>query len=97
MALLKKILFWLAVIVTLLLGIWVGRDNSQDVLVTLLGFQLPELPLGVLVIGVFLFGVISGGLLTLPSSLRYRRAAKRYRRRLLEVETRLAKTAIQQR
>ena len=97
MALLKKILFWLAVVLTLLLGVWIGRDNSREVIFNLLGFQLPGLPLGMLVTGVFLFGAILGGLLTLPSSLKYRRAAKRYRRRLLEAESKLAKTTIQQR
>lgn len=96
MALPKKILFWLALAVALLLGIWVGIDNRQDISLTLLGFQLPGLPLGLLIFLVLLVGTSIGGLLTLPSSLKYKRAAKRYRRRLLEAESKLAKTATQQ-
>ncbi|MCV6603853.1 MAG: lipopolysaccharide assembly protein LapA domain-containing protein [Porticoccaceae bacterium] len=91
MALLKKILLYLSLLVVLLLGIWIGRDNTQEVSLVLLGFQMPAVELGIFVALLFIVFVSLGTLLTLPSMLRYRHAAKRYRQKLLTAETKLAK------
>ncbi|MGS2724570.1 lipopolysaccharide assembly protein LapA domain-containing protein [Porticoccus sp. GXU_MW_L64] len=90
MALLKKILLYLSLLIVLLLGIWIGRDNTQEVNFILLGFQLPEVELGMFVALLFIVFVSLGTLLTLPSMLKYRHKAKRYRQKLLAVETRLS-------
>ena len=97
MKLLKKILFILALILVALLGIWVGRENSQEVTFTLLGFPLPNLELGIFTALLFLVSVSLGMLVTLPSFLKYRREAKRYRHRLLDAEAKLAQNTMQQR
>ena len=97
MKLLKKILFILALILVILLGIWIGRENSQEITFTLLGFQLPSLKLGMFAAWLFLIAISLGVFLTLPSFLKYRTAARRYKRRLLEAEAKLAKNSIQQR
>ncbi|UTW46040.1 LapA family protein [bacterium SCSIO 12696] len=91
MSLLKKVLLYLSLLVVLLLGIWIGRDNTQEVTFVLLGFQLPAVELGIFVALLFVLFVVLGTLLTLPSMLRYRYAAKRYRQKLLAAEAQLAK------
>ncbi|MDM3872084.1 lipopolysaccharide assembly protein LapA domain-containing protein [Porticoccus sp. W117] len=91
MALLKKILLYISLLVVLLLGIWIGRDNTQEVSFILLGFQLPGVELGMFVALLFILFVSFGTLLTLPSMLKHRHAAKRYRQKLLAAEVKLSK------
>ena len=94
MSLLKKILLYFSLLIILLLGIWVGRDNTQEVGLVLLGFQLPAIELGMFVALLFIVFVSLGTLLTLPSMLKYRHAAKRYRQKLLAAESRLSQNKL---
>lgn len=91
LAILKKVLIGLLVIVVVLLGIWTYQDNSAPVSFTLAGFSLGELPLIVWVLAGFAIGVVVGTLFTLPSSLASRHRQQRYRQRLISAEQKLAK------
>lgn len=63
-----KTLSWvLLALPTLGVGIWFTQDNSAAAAPILLGFALPELPLGVWLILFFLAGVLAALLATLPS------------------------------
>lgn len=90
MKLLKKLLIGLALCVTLLLGWWIGSDNSDTVPVVLLGFELGSYPLGTWTLFVFGLGVVLGIILTLPPWLNSQRLMKRYRTRLSGIERKKA-------
>ncbi len=65
MAFLKKLLILLMLLVGLALGIWFSIDNPQKVTVTLLGFPLPAVSLGVMIFGVFALGTALGYVISL--------------------------------
>lgn len=65
MALVKKVLLLLVLIAGLIIGIWFSTDNMQAVSVSLLGFSLPAMSLGLLVCGTFVLGTGLGYLVSL--------------------------------
>lgn len=95
MTLLKKVLIWLLLGVTVVLGLWIGHDNSAPTSLVLLGFALGEMPLAFWVLAAFAIGLIFGVLATLPPWLTARRRIERLRRRLLDAERKLAKLSIE--
>ena len=88
---LKRLLYGVLIIATLLLGFWIFRDNQVEVPFVLLGFELGNLPLVIWVLVAFAIGAAVGVLLTLPASLHAKSRAKRYRQRLIDRERKLAK------
>jgi uncharacterized integral membrane protein len=57
---LKKLLVVVLALSAVILGIWFSVDNPQEITLVLLGFDLPEMPLGVVVLGVLLLGASVG-------------------------------------
>lgn len=47
-------------LIALIMGAWFGWDNQTPVLIHLFGFDLPEIPSGVVVLGALAAGVILG-------------------------------------
>ncbi len=70
MAVIKKVLLLVLLLVGLILGVWFSTENAQVVNVLLLGFPMPPVSLGVLVCGVLLAGAIVGYLLSLLGGLK---------------------------
>ena len=56
----KALLLLLIVLVAVGLGGWLSVDNPQSVALILFGIDLPQMSLGVLVLGILLLGAISG-------------------------------------
>jgi uncharacterized integral membrane protein len=62
----RKIGFWLAMFMCVFAGVWLTMDNAQPVTVTLLGFPVPELPLGLWLLIMLVSGVGLGMLASIP-------------------------------
>lgn len=65
MLLVKKLVLLLVLIAGLIIGIWFSSDNMQMVSVSLLGFPMPVMSLGLLVCGAFVLGTGLGYLFSL--------------------------------
>ncbi|HEY8384958.1 MAG TPA: LapA family protein [Porticoccaceae bacterium] len=71
----KKLLTGLVLLIFIFLGVWTAQDNAQLVDVTLLGFDVGSLSLGLWLVLSFLAGVVIALVATLP--LAWRLAAAR--------------------
>ncbi|MGH1371029.1 MAG: LapA family protein [Cellvibrionaceae bacterium] len=60
MTLIKRLLLLLVLLCGLILGVWFSVENAQPVQVTLLGFSLPQLSVGVWLTAVLLLGAVLG-------------------------------------
>jgi uncharacterized integral membrane protein len=65
-----------------LIGIWIVQDNPLEVPVTLLGFPLVQLPLGIWLLAAFLGGSMLSYIAGLPSTLRKTAQVRRLERQL---------------
>ena len=86
----KKVKRWIGLLLLLacvLIGIWIVQDNPLEVSVTLLGFSLPQLPLGTWLLAAFLAGSVLSYVVSLPGSLGQRAQARRLQRQLGLAET----------
>ena len=93
----KRWIGLLLLLICVLIGIWVVQDNPQEVPVTLLGFSLRQLPLGIWLLAAVLVGSVLSYIVSLLGSLRQRAQARRLQRQLglAEVEIkRLESTAL---
>lgn len=67
---LKRALLYAGVVICLFLGLWIAQDNPQEVTITLLGFELGMVPVGLTLVISLATGVILGMLASLPVILR---------------------------
>ncbi|WP_439136318.1 LapA family protein [Pseudomaricurvus sp.] len=65
MALVKKIVLLLVLVAGLVVGVWFSTDNTQMVNVSLLGFGMPAMSLGLLICAVFALGTALGYVISL--------------------------------
>ncbi len=79
----------------IVLGIWIGQDNSATTSFVLFGFTLGEMPLAFWVLVAFALGLMFGVLATLLPWLSAQQQVGRYRKRLLDVERKLARAELQ--
>ncbi len=87
----KRWIGLLLLLICVLIGIWVVQDNPLEVPVTLLGFSLLKLPLGIWLLTAFLAGSVLSYIVSLPGSLRQRTKSKRLRRQLGLAEAEIKK------
>ena len=78
----KRWIGLLLLLICVLIGIWVVQDNPQEVPVTLLGFSLRQLPLGIWLLAAVLVGSVLSYIVSLPGSLGQRARARRLQRQL---------------
>lgn len=83
----KRWIGLLLLLVCVLIGIWIVQDNPLEVPVTLLGFPLLQLPLGIWLLAAFLAGSVLSYVVSLPGSLGQRAQARRLQRQLGLAET----------
>ncbi len=76
---LKRLLYALILLLCLFMGLWLTQDNPQAVTVTLLGFSLPPLALGLWLVIALVGGVVLGMAASLPRLLRLNRRLRRER------------------
>ena len=88
---LKRWIGLLLLLVCVLLGVCVVQDNALEVPVTLLGFPLLELPLGIWLLAAFLGGSVLSYVVSLPGSLGQRAQARRLQRQLSLAEAEIKK------
>jgi len=62
----KKILLWLIILLSFFIGLWVAQDNPQVVDITLLGFSINPMPLGLWLLLMFATGLAVGLIAGLP-------------------------------
>jgi uncharacterized integral membrane protein len=62
----KKILLWLIILLSFFVGLWVAQDNPQVVDITLLGFSINPMPLGLWLLLMFATGLAVGLIAGLP-------------------------------
>jgi|GEM_PF-305346 len=90
MALFKRFVLLLLVVLLLALGLWFSSENTGRVVVLLLGFPAPEVALGVLLLSVLLLGAVLGFVMSLLPLLRLTNRnlslARKLKRRDLELE-----------
>lgn len=60
MALIKKLVMLVVILLGLILGVWFSAENPQLLTVTVLGFALPQIPAGILLCGVLVIGTALG-------------------------------------
>ncbi len=77
----------LLLLICVLMGVWVVQDNPLEVPVTLLGFPLLKLPLGIWLLVAFLAGSVLSYVVGLPGSLRQKAQCRRLQRQLALAET----------
>jgi uncharacterized integral membrane protein len=66
----KTLLIWLIVLIAIGLGVWLSIDNPQSVILILFGLDLPQMSLGVIVLGALLLGAVSGFFVSLMPMLK---------------------------
>ena len=89
-----KVKRWIGLFILLicvLIGIWVVQDNPLEVPVTLFGFSLPQLPLGIWLLASFLAGSVLSYIVSLPSALGQRAQVRRLQRQLGLAEAEIKK------
>ncbi len=85
----KRIVLILLVVFLVMLGIWFSADNTQGVRVILLGFDMPEMTLGVVIALALTFGVLLGFLASIFPIINLRARQLRLQRKLLAAEKEL--------
>ncbi|MBV1929165.1 MAG: LapA family protein [Gammaproteobacteria bacterium] len=83
----KRWIGLLLLLICVLMGVWIVQDNPREVPVTLLGFPLLKLPLGIWLLAAFLIGSVLSYAVGLPGSLGQKARCRRLRRRLSLAET----------
>ena len=78
-------------LICVLVGIWIVQDNPLEVPVTLLGFSLLQLPLGIWLLAAFFAGSVVSYVVSLPNTLRQRTQARRLQRQLGLAEVEIKK------
>ncbi|MDF1831245.1 MAG: lipopolysaccharide assembly protein LapA domain-containing protein [Porticoccaceae bacterium] len=78
----KRWIGLLSLLICVLIGIWIVQDNPLEVPVTLLGFPLVQLPLGIWLLAAFLGGSMLSYIAGLPSTLRKTAQVRRLERQL---------------
>jgi uncharacterized membrane protein YciS (DUF1049 family) len=90
MAWFKRLALLLLVVALLLLGLWFSAENTARVAVVLLGFPMPEVAQGVLLLAVLLLGAMVGFVASVLPLLRLTNRnmslARKLKRRDLELE-----------
>lgn len=79
---LKKILIFFLLLLSIFLGLWLAQDNQQPVVVTLLGFPLESLPLGLWLVAMFAAGVVLGLLAGVPTILNISRKNRKLQKQV---------------
>jgi len=87
----KRWIGLLLLFICVLIGVWVVQDNPLEVPVTLLGFSLIKLPLGIWLLAAFLAGSVLSYVIGLPSSLGQKTRCRRLQRQLVHAETEIKK------
>jgi len=82
MRVIQSLLFLVAVLCVLGLGILMGIDNSEPVRLAFVDWRSPALPIFVWVAGALIVGVLLGALLTRMGGMGQRRALNRANRAL---------------
>lgn len=78
-------------LICVLVGIWIVQDNPLEVPVTLLGFPLLQLPLGIWLLAAFLAGSVVSFVVSLPNTVGQRTQARRLQRQLGLAEAEIKK------
>lgn len=94
----KSFLHWAKIILLLfafLIGIWFALENAQVVPVTLLGFNLPSLSLGVWLLLFTVLGMLLGMIVSLLPVFRLRRQLRAKDRQLVRCEKELKQLRLQ--
>jgi len=90
MAWFKRLALLLLVVALLLLGLWFSAENTARVAVVLLGFPMPDVAQGVLLLVVLLLGAVLGFVMSVLPLLRLTNRnmslARKLKRRDLELE-----------
>ncbi|GIX30655.1 MAG: hypothetical protein KatS3mg124_1127 [Porticoccaceae bacterium] len=86
MKMVRRMIAGIAALAFAFLGWWVALDNPQPVEVRLVGFDLPPLGLGLVLLIAFAAGALAGMAAGLPSLLRLKGTVRRLRRALAEAE-----------
>ena len=73
----RKFLLFAVVVLCLFLGLWTAQDNAEPVTVTLLGFSLPEMALGLWLLLMLAAGAALGVLASMPMIFRNRSESRR--------------------
>ncbi|OUS15979.1 hypothetical protein A9Q88_09575 [Gammaproteobacteria bacterium 50_400_T64] len=87
----KRWIGLLLLLICVLIGIWIVQDNPLEVPVTLLGFSLLQLPLGIWLLAAFLAGSVLSYIVSLPGTLGQRAQARRLQRQLVITEAEIKK------
>ena len=87
----KRWIGLLSLLICVLIGIWIVQDNPLEVPVTLLGFPLLQLPLGIWLLAAFLAGSVLSYIVSLPGTLGQRAQARRLQRQLVITEAEIKK------
>lgn len=87
----KRWIGLLLLLICVLVGVWIAQDNPLKVPVTLLGFSLLELPLGIWLLAAFLTGSVLSYVIGLPGSLSKKAQCRRLQRQLVHAETEIKK------
>ena len=88
---LRRILYIVFALVLLVLGYWIGAENTQLVNVSLVGFSMPALSLGTVLCIALLVGVVSGCLISLVPIFRLSNSSMSLRRKLKRRDIELAR------
>lgn len=80
----------MAALTVVFTGIWVVQDNALETAIVLLGFPLPELPIGLWVLAFFLTGVAAGVCLCYPTIFTLQRRARANIKRLQKLDAELS-------
>ena len=89
MAWLRKLLMIVVLILGLVLGVWLSTENTQLITVSLLGFLMPPVSVGLLICGLLLVGALLGFLVSMISGLKVRNEKLSLRRQLSRCEKEL--------
>jgi len=87
---LKTLLLFIAVLLAVFLGLWIVQDNPEQTAITLLGFPLWIMPLGLWLLAFFGAGLALGFCLCYPAVFFLQRKFKRSVRRERQLEKELA-------
>ncbi|HAD07899.1 MAG TPA: hypothetical protein DCF62_00315 [Porticoccaceae bacterium] len=87
---LKTLLTFVAVLLAVFLGLWIVQDNPAQTAVTLLGFPLLTLPLGLWILVFFGAGLALGLCLCYPAVFALQGKLKRSMRRERQLDDQLA-------
>ena len=90
----SKIKRWIGLLLLLtfvLMGVWIVQDNPLEVVVTLLGFSLVELPLGICLLAAFFAGSVLSYVVSLPGSIQQQSRSRRLQRQVTLGEAEIKK------